>query len=250
MRVLAALAVSIALAACSGETDASAQGEPDGALDRARVEEIVRSYILDNPEIIEEALIELQRRAREQEQDQITGAVTANADRLTGDARNPVAGAENPKVTVVEFFDYRCPYCTVTNEWIQDVLEEHGDEVQVVFKEFPVRGAQSEEAARAALAVWNLEPEAYLPFHNALITATGPLPSARIDDLAREAGVDPQAMREQMDSDAVTGHLADIRDLATEIGVRGTPFFVVGDQVIPGADMAALQRALDEELAG
>ena len=247
-RLIAAFACILAVAACAPGDGAEAQN--GASRDRAEIEAIVRAYILENPEIIEEALVELQRRAREREQQAIIDAVAANADRLTGDSRDPSAGAETPDVTIVEFFDYRCPYCTMTNPWIQQVLADHGDRVRVVFKEFPVRGAASDEAARAALAVWDLQPSAYLGFHDALISVTGPLPTERIDELAAEAGVDVAAMREAMESEAITAHLADINELAREMGVRGTPFFIVGDEIIPGADMAGLERALTAALEG
>ncbi|XBQ15536.1 MAG: DsbA family protein [Oceanicaulis sp.] len=244
-RAIAAVFFAATLAACSGGDDASAQAEPR---DREAIEEIVRAYILENPEIIEEALIELQRRAREREQRATLDAVAANAAALEGDSGTPVAGASDPVVTIVEFFDYRCSFCALTNDWVQQTLASHGDQVRFVFKEWPVRGEQSLEAARASLAVWQIAPDAYLEFHNALMTANGPLPSARIDELAEQSGVNVADMRAAMDSDAVREELAEVDDLARQIGVRGTPFFVVGDAVIPGADLDALQEALDRQL--
>lgn len=238
--LLLALAVTLGMTAC-----APAQ-EP---ADRAEIEQIVRDYILQNPEIIEEALIELQRRARQREQDAMLGAVTGSVDQLYGDARDPQVGADTPVITIVEFFDYRCPYCTVANEWVQATLEDHGDQVRVVYKEFPIRGEQSTNAARASLAVWNVAPDSYEAFHNALMNASGPLPDDRIDAFAVTAGVDVAAMRAEMDSEAITRQLADVRTLAQSIGITGTPFFIVGDTVIPGADIDGLERAVNAALA-
>lgn len=241
--LLLALTASLGLTACAPADDATPAS-------RAEIEQIVRSYILENPEIIEEALIELQRRARQREQDALLSAISSAEDQLYGDSRDPVLGATQPTVTVVEFFDYRCPYCTLTHDWVRATLEEHGDQVRFVFKEFPVRGEASTNAARASLAVWRVAPQAYEAFHESMITATGPLPDARIDAFAEAAGVNVAAMRAAMNSDGITAQIEDVRDLAQSIGITGTPFFIVGDTVIPGADMAGLERALQEALDG
>ncbi len=243
-RVIAALALTVSLAACAPAEEA-AQTEPD----RDAIEQIVRSYILENPEIIEEALIELQRRARAREAELMNSAIAMNTSTIFQDSRDPVIGPADAPVTVVEFFDYRCSFCMVTNEWVQDIVAEHGDQVRVVFKEFPIRGAESLEGARAALAVWNIQPDAYLDFHSGLLNASGPLPSRRIDEIAEANGIDVMAMRAAMEDEAIGDHINDVRTLARQVGINGTPFFIVGDEIIPGADLDGLQRALDQALA-
>ncbi|MEO1038318.1 MAG: DsbA family protein [Pseudomonadota bacterium] len=247
-RALSALLLAAALSAC-GE----AQGPEEPAndeLDRAAVEEIVRSYILENPEIIEEALIELQLRARDRERNRIAEAVAANAEALFANVDSPSFGPADAKVTVVEFFDYRCSFCHVANEWVIETMAEYGDQVRFVFKEFPVLGEQSEEASRAALAVWIGQPEHYLDFHNALMGTSGPLPGERIDMIASENGVDVDQMRAGMDADTVMERINAVRGLAGDIGLSGTPNFIVGDTVVRGADINRLQEALDRQLAG
>lgn len=246
VRFISAIAFVFVLAACAPGEDAQARQDAD--LDRAEIEEIVRSYLVENPEVIEEALIELQRRRREQEQIAQQNAIEAVSDRMYGDARDPVAGADDPAVRVVEFVDYRCSFCAVSNTWIQSTLADHGDQVQFIFKEFPLRGPDALEASRAALAVWRVTPDAYMAFHNGLFEANGPLPSERIDEIAEAAGVDVAAMRETMEGEAITEQLDEIRALGREIGVRGTPFFIIGDTVVPGADMEALERTLNAAL--
>jgi protein-disulfide isomerase len=251
-RALAALAASFAIAACSGTDDASAQTDEMGAAQtpggREAIEEIVRSYLLENPEVIEEALIELQRRARDRERSFQVQAVGGEASRIYNDSRDPVIGAADAPVTIVEFFDYRCPYCVMTNDWVRTTLAEHGDQVRFVFKEFPINGAASTEAARAALAVWRLQPDAYGDFHDRLMTATGPLPSERINELAEASGVDVDAMRAEMDDEDITTHLEDTRDLALAIGRVGTPFFIVDGMIVNGADLNGLDRVLETAL--
>ncbi len=243
-RMIAALALVFILAACS-EAEPVQSAEPD----RAEIEQIVRSYILENPEIIEEALIELQRRARNREQMAMVNAVNANSVEIYQDQRAPVVGPDGAAVTIVEFFDYRCSFCILTNDWLQNVIAEHGDRVRVVFKEFPIRGAESVESSRAALAVWNTQPDAYLAFHDGLMRSGGPLPTTRIDEIAAASGVDVQVMRSAMQDDAIVAYLEDVRSVAQDVGITGTPFFIIGDEIIPGADMDRMQSALDSALA-
>ena len=246
-QLLFALALFGPLAACARGEEAP----PASGLDRAAVEEIVRSYILENPEIIEEAVVELQRRALERQQQTRREAIDANADAIFGDARDPVVGPDDAKVTVVEFLDYRCPFCTRTNEWVQATLAAHPDDVRFIFKEFavPIAGEESVRAARAALAVWRIAPQSYAGFHDDLITARGPLPLERILDIAAENGVDAEALSSEMQSEEIGRQIEDVRTLARRIGVTGTPFFIIGDEIVPEADMAALERTLAAALA-
>lgn len=248
MRSLFAGLFALGLVACGqGAQDAQAQ---DGNWTQDELEELVHAYIVNNPEVIEEALIELQRRARQREQSSLFENVENSSAALFEDPRDPVAGPDDAAVTIVEFFDYKCGFCRRSHEWVTDVLDEHGDQVRFVFKEFPVLGPESVEASRAALAVWRTQPERYLAFHDAMMSSSGPLPSARIDDLAEDSGVNVETMRTEMESEAVSDHIAEIRALAQNIGITGTPFFIVGDAVIPGADIAGLERALGEALGG
>lgn len=246
-RFLTALVFSFVLFACAPADDAEARQSSDP--ERERIEEIIRTYLVENPEVIEEALIELQRRARAAEQRAQFEAVDALSDRLFSDARDPVAGASDALVTVVEFVDYRCSFCALSNSWVQSTLADHGDEVRFIFKEFPLRGPDALEASKAALAIWRIQPDAYITFHDALFAANGPMPSGRIDEIAADVGVDVAAMRAEMEDESIIAQLDEIRALGRDVGVRGTPFFIVGDTIIPGADLQALENALNAELA-
>ncbi len=226
----------------------SACGEPSAAQDvadpgREQIEEIVRAYILENPEIIEEALIELQMRAIERERRAQQEAVEANLAALVNDPRDPVIGAPaEPAVEIVEFFDYKCGFCRQTNDWLRATLAQHGDRVRFVMKEYPVLSAESREAARAALGVHAIAPEQYLDFHNALFEASGPLTAQRIDQIAADLGLDPAEVRAAAADEAVSAHLADVRDLGRQLNVTGTPFFVINGEVVSGADIGRLNQ--------
>lgn len=243
MRCFLALAASLALTACNAAPGAN--GDNDQAFN-----ERVHRYIVENPEVIEEALIALQQRARAREQAQMMDAVTALEDAITGDPRDPVFGPADAPVTIVEFFDYRCPYCTVANDWLTSVAESHEGEVRIVFKELPLLGEASREAARAALAVWKLDPDQYLPVHNALMTAGSPLSSERIDAVMEAHGLDAGTVRETMASEAISEHLSDVYEVASMAGINGTPFFIINGEVIPGADIRRLQAVLMAALEG
>lgn len=242
MRFLTGLLAACLLTACSAANGTG--DEPDAEA----IEAIVHRYIVENPEVIEEALIELQRRAREREQAQLSAGAQQFRSALFDDARDPVIGPVDAELTIVEFFDYRCPFCVQVNDWLAGVQERHPGQVRVIFKELPLLGEASDEAARAALAVWNLAPEQYGAFHDALMQAGSPMNSERIDLIAAEHGIERAALREAMASPEIEAHLDSVYELARSIGVSGTPFFVIGDEIIPGADISRLNRIVAEAL--
>ena len=153
-------------------------------------------------------------------------------------------------MTIVEFMDYRCGYCRVAGEWVSSVRERYGDDVQIIFKEYPILGQESVEASRAALAVLRQGDDVYEAFHMSLINASGALPSSRIDQLAALSGVDVARMREDMDDPAIMAVIAQTRSLGEVLGVTGTPFFIVDGTVVRGANALALEQALQDGLAG
>lgn len=241
MRPLIAFAACILLAACSASTDEATAADS--------FNERVHRYIVENPEVIEEALVELQQRARAREQAQMIAAVAALENEIMGDARDPVLGPADAPVTIVEFFDYRCPYCRIANDWLAEALAAHPGQIRVIFKELPLLGDVSREAARAALAVWKLDPDAYLAVHNEFMAAGSALNSARIDQIAASHGVDVDSMRETMGSGDIAAHLSETYEVASIAGINGTPFFVVNGDVIGGANVPRLQASLAAALA-
>lgn len=249
IRSVFAIAAALSLVACAPGEDAQARQDASD-LPREEIEAIVRAYLIENPEIIEEALIELQRRRRDAELLAQTTALELRNDAIYADPRTPAVGPSDAPVTIVEFVDYRCSFCTLSNQWVQTVLAEHGDDVRFIFKEYPLRGAESVEAAQAALAAWEIAPQAYINFHNAMLNASGPLPSERIDALAQLSGIDVPTLRARMGDDDIMAYLEEVRVLGREVGVRGTPFFVINGSIIPGADIDALDRTLNAALDG
>ena len=226
-RTCLALGMALALAGAARAEDGGSEAE----LPVEQVEKIVRDYLLREPEVIYQALEELQRRQAAAEAERQRVAVAANRAQLVDRADDPVAGNPAGDVTVVEFFDYQCQYCRRVVPSLQALLAED-QELKVVFKEFPILGEASVTAARAALAA--REQDRYLPFHFALMSA-GDLSLETIMALAESVGLDSERLASDMDSPAIATRLQANLALARELGIEGTPAFVVGDELIPGA---------------
>lgn len=140
--------------------------------------------------------------------------------------------------------DYKCGYCRVASRWLETVLAENGDQVRLIFKEYPILGEESREAARAALAALRQGTDEYFAFHTAMIQSSGPLPSGRIDNFASLAGLDVDQLRRDMNDPAIDAQLEDVYRLGRMLGADGTPFFIIDGMPVPGANTQALEAAL------
>lgn len=231
-------------------TPACAQDSPSSGINRAEVEEIVREYILANPEIIEDALIVLSEKQRAEAADAAKVAIRKEKDKLYSLASDHFVGPADAEVTVVEFFDYRCGFCKRSVDTIQALPAQYDGKVRVVFKELPIFGGISETAALAALAAG--KQDKYNEMHIALmeVKSNDDLTEKRIDSIAESIGISVQKMRADMKSMEIQKQLADMKDLGRTLGVGGTPGFFVGETHIEGADMAKLDAAIKAELEG
>ncbi|MDG2033778.1 MAG: DsbA family protein, partial [Rhodospirillales bacterium] len=165
---------------------------------------------------------------------------------VLNDPDSPVAGNPTGDVTVVEFFDYLCNYCKRIIPTIQKLLKQDKN-VRYVFKELPILSLDSRLAARAALVVWKNQKEKYLDFHTTLMTSQGSLSEARILRLAKKVGADTTLIKKKMRSNEISAILKRNFDLAQRLGVRGTPGFIIGDKIVPGAiDLTALKSLIAE----
>lgn len=205
------------------------------------VRNIVREYLIENPDVIVEALEILQSRHQQTEQQRNRGALAANVDRLVNSRGDPAIGNPEASVTVVEFFDYQCPYCKRMAQDLADLAAEDPD-LRIVFKEFPVFGTESTLATRAALAA--AKQGKYLEFHLAVMNLRGAPSESAIFRLASRLDLDLDRLRTDMQSQEIEATIQDNYRLAQEIGVRGTPAFIVGDELIPGAMSLQAMRDL------
>jgi protein-disulfide isomerase len=212
-----------------------------------QIEKIVREYLLREPEVIYQALEELQRRQTAAAAARQRAAIAENQHQLLDDPASPVGGNPDGDVTLVEFFDYRCAYCRRVVSSMRALLDEDRG-LRVVFKEMPVLGPDSVSAARAALA--SRKQNGYLPFHFALMAADD-LSPAGIRATAQSVGLDPDRLEADMAAPEVSAAIEANYALANKLGIEGTPAFVIGDQLIPGAvDKARLEQLIDEARSG
>ena len=215
---------------------APASAQSFNAQEQAEIRSIMRDYLVRNPGVLKEALDALEQQT-----------ASERRQHMESDRRDFSLGPRDAPITIVEFFDYRCPYCHAALDWVRDVSRTRRD-VRVVFKELPVLGPQSMEAARAAIAS-NAQGR-YWQFHQALMAFRGDLTSARIDAIARQAGVDVARMRRDMESEDITHLLENNHELAYGAGITGTPGFMIEGELISGFDRRSLEAKLRDATQG
>ena len=205
----------------------------------------IREFLLENPEVVIEAIQTYQARQRAAQAEQAKAAVAARSEELLRDPGAPVGGNPEGDVTVVEFFDYNCPYCKVAAPLLAEA--ESGDpDLRIVYKELPVLGPVSAFAARAALAA--REQGQYEAFHRALMGAPGRLTEDKVMKIAQSVGLDTERLEADMEDPELQAILDRNLGLARAIGVTGTPGFVVGENVQQGvpSDLQTLQQWVDD----
>jgi len=202
------------------------------AKQRGQIERIVREYLLKNPELLLEMQTELERRMEVAQKARMKTALADNADSLFRSERAPIVGNKDGDVTVVEFFDYNCGFCRRAIAGMSKLVDDDKN-VKVVFKEFPILSKGSEEAARVALAAE--KQGKYWELHRALLETPGRADLTKGLRLAKKFGLDIDKLKEDMESDEVKAEIASVQKLADAMGIRGTPHFIIGDKVIPGA---------------
>ena len=199
--------------------------------ERRAIEGVIEDYLLEHPEIVLRALETLQQRQESQAAEQVQAAIQANRAALISDPNSPIAGNADGDVTVVEFFDYRCPYCKRVVGDVEKLLETD-DGVRLVYKEWPILGPESVFAARAALAA--REQGQYLPFHQTIM-GQREITEVSVMAAAEELGLDVERLRADMNAPEVEAHLQVTMQLSQALGITGTPAFVIGDELVPGA---------------
>jgi protein-disulfide isomerase len=204
---------------------------------RTEIERIVREYLLKNPEVLQEAIAELEKRQAVAEAEKHQVAVKDNAQALFNSERHVVVGNPKGDVNFVEFFDYNCGYCKRAMTDMLDLMKAD-PKLRVVLKEFPVLGPGSMEAARVGVAVRMQDKSGgkkYLEFHQKLLAGRGQVDKARAIAAAKEVGLDMARIERDLGSDEVRLSLEESFKLAEKLGLNGTPSYVIGDNVVVGA---------------
>ncbi len=214
------------------------------AAQRAEIDARIKQFILDNPQSLITS-VEAYYNAQTDTKREQSGNIDQFPAGLLDYPLTPFVGPKDAKVTVVEFFDYNCGYCKQATRDLMRLIDEEKGSVKFLFKELPILSDSSELAARYALAA-NRQGK-YLEYHVALMESSGGYTEASLESLAKKVGLDVDKLKKDADAQDVRDALAKNMQLARELGVRGTPFFIIGKQKIPGAigytQMLGLVRA-------
>jgi protein-disulfide isomerase len=193
---------------------------------------LVREYILENPEIISEAVALLQEKEEKAKAAGVVAAITKNKAALFNPPEGTVLGNPKGDVTLVEFFDYNCGYCKQVFPTLMETVKEDG-KVKLVVKEFPILGNPSVVASRAALA--SRKQNKYTEFHTAMLNHRGTLNEETIMKIAADVKLDVKKLQADMKAPEINEVLTKNHQLAEQLGIQGTPAIIVGDTLVPGA---------------
>jgi len=199
---------------------------------RREIESIIRDYLLQHPEVLIEAMRAAEDKVKTEAGEKAKQALVARRSEIFDDPGTPVGGNPKGDVTLVEFFDYRCPYCKQVQPRLKELLA--GDhQLRIAYKEFPILGSVSVAAARAALAAHRQSK--YEAFHDAMMAASGQITEDTVYQVADAVGLDVDRLKRDMSSPPIDAVLKANRALAEALDITGTPGFVIGDQIVPGA---------------
>ncbi|MGR3466696.1 MAG: DsbA family protein [Shimia sp.] len=226
LRPLALMAALAAAPAAAFDIDAMSEAE------REAFGAAVRSYLIENPEVLVEAIQALEARQEQAQQVADVDLITANWEALTQNPDAWVGGNPDGDVTLVEFMDYRCGFCRRAHPEVLELVESDGD-IRWIVVEYPILGPESELSARFALATREVEgDEAYGVVHDALMTIRGAVDTASLRRLAEAQGYDADAILAEMDSANTDRIIAENRLLAQRMQISGTPSFVLGEETL------------------
>ncbi len=229
LRPNALLAASLALVALTATPSSAAD-----PLARADVEKIIKEYLVAHPEVIEEAMQALEKKQQDEASAKQAALIGERGNVLFDSSRQVVLGNPEGDVTLVEFFDYNCGYC---KRALGDMLTliEKDPKLRVVLKEFPVLGPGSVDAAKVAIAVNRIDPKKYLDFHKRLLGLRGQADKAKAIEAAVAAGINASTLDAALADKEVAATLEEVYGLAQGLGLSGTPSYVIGGEVVPGA---------------
>ena len=211
---------------------------------RQAVESIIHDYLLQHPEVLIEAIRAAEDKVKTDASEKAKAALAARRSEIFDDPETPVGGNPKGDVTLVEFFDYRCPYCKQVQPRLQELLA--GDhELRNAYKEFPILGSVSVAAARAALAAQRQGK--YEAFHNAMMAAFGQITEDTVYQVADKVELDVDRLKRDMAAPQIEAALKANHALAEALDITGTPGFVIGDQIVPGAiELSSLKELVTE----
>lgn len=212
-------------------------------------EKLIREYLIRNPEVIVEAMQTLRSREKAETRVRQEKTLAHMKKDIYEDPSAPIGGNPKGDVTIVEFFDYNCGYCKKVHPAVVELLKSDGN-IRYVFKEFPILGNSSVIAARIALAAWNLDQSKYSDFHTALMQSRGGLSESKILRLAQKSGYDEAKLKVAMKNPKIEASIKKNHAIAQALNITGTPAFIIGNQIIPGAISAEAMKKVISEVRG
>ncbi len=232
MRIFRRIFIITAILFVAGAAAVTGADQTAGQRSVQEIEKIVRNYLLNNPEVLFEAVARHKQKQRRQEAERDRVALRKHRNKILADPHSFVGGNPDGDVTAVEFFDYRCGYCKRFAPTLEKIKKQD-PKLRVVYKEFPILGPDSTKGAQAALAARN--QGRYLEFHEALMRVQGKLDDKTIMTVARSVGLDTEQLGKDMGAPGIANILGNNRKLAAALGITGTPALIVGDQIVRGA---------------
>ena len=209
---------------------------------REAIEGIIHDYLLHNPDVLLEAIRGAEEKLNQEADVKAAKVLNDRQSEVFDDRASPVAGNPRGDVTIVEFFDYRCPYCKQVLPSLQTLLKEDHN-LRFVFKELPVLGPQSVTAAHAALAAQRQGK--YEAFHNAMMATKGQITDDTVYKVAGSVGLDVDQLKQDMNAPEIGQALKANLALAEALNIHGTPGFIIGKHIVPGAvDLDALRNMI------
>ena len=248
-KCILAIGLASGLIATSGMSPADAQLDAGSmtAEEKAAFQKVVRDYILENPEIVSEAIERLKAKQRLAEAKADKEALVTNRAAIFEDADAPVGGNPRGDVTVVEFFDYRCGVCKRIHPIVSELVKTDSN-IRWVYKEWPILGPESVLAARAVIA--SRKQGKYLPFHKLMMEANSDYSAPAIMEMAKSVGIDTDHLIKDMAAAEVDKIISKNYALADKLGLNGTPSFVIGDRLLRGGrDLESLRAIVAEARA-
>jgi protein-disulfide isomerase len=228
-----AILTAVATATLPTVSAIAADAPAAGAADKAAIEAVVHDYLMAHPEVIIEAVQNYQEKLESEKDSAAKLALIERTPQLLNDPDSQVLGNAQSDCVIVEFFDNQCPYCQANEPELQKLLKQDA-RVKLVLKEFPILGPISVTAAKAALA--SVKQGKYPQFHEALLAHKGHYDKAAlVDEIAKSVGLDLDKLHKDMESPEIAAELAKNIDLGKALNITGTPGFVIGDQIVPGA---------------
>ncbi len=220
-----------------------------------RFEAKVHSYLLAHPEVLQEMEVKLRDKEDAEATARAKPIIQAHAKEIFNDPRDAFVGPANAKVVVVQFFDYRCPHCKAeAAPGVQAMIKKHPD-VKFVFKDFPIFGGPSMAAARTAIGVWKSNPADYLKAYSLMMadddldeSVNDPAGAAKmqasVDKIVSNLGLNAASVNNLGAANEASSQLSDNQKLAAELGLEGTPAFIVGDTLVSGANMDRVEELI------